>query len=611
MLGCRTNKLIFFVFYLLVTFSVFPLLAWGTPSTLRIVDNGQPAAVILIPEDSSDNLEESAGQLQSHIKKSTGATLPVKRPSMKHSEPVKIWLGQHLYSQRSGVNLDGLDDHGFVISFPEEGNMVLVGPTDWGTKFGVYEFLERFLGIRWLLPGPDGEHIPARSTLDIPVQEIREEPVFISRSFSGLRLRAQSRWAHRNRMVGKIKFHHNLYKLFPPSRYRDTHPEFYPIIDGKRYLPADNQKSDWQPCFSAPGLVEEAIKNICEFFSRYPDQKSYSLGVNDRRGYCECERCSTGQTNYLGRPHLSDPYFKWANAVVEGVLKQYPDKRFGCLAYNSIADPPSEVQVHPHIIPYMTYDRMKWIDKEIEQHGKELTERWAKKATNLGWYDYIYGTPYLVPRVYFRKMAEYYRYGYENGIRAMYAEAYPNWGEGPKLFLAAKLQWNPSLDMNALLEDWYVLAVGSKAAPSLRAYYEHWEHFWTVRVLNSKWFTKRGQYLKFNDPSYLNMLDYDDISKSRELLETVVKDAETDKQKARAGLLLRAFEYYEASAISYLGLVANRRLPGKSRRYYYDVNNRRYELTDEFKKDPVLIHPRHFDDKRWRKLHFAPKMPQE
>jgi hypothetical protein len=250
---------------------------------------------------------------------------------------------------------------------------------------------------------------------------------------------------------------------------------------------------------------------------------------------------------------------------------------------------------------------MKWIDKEIEQHGKELTERWAKKTTNLGWYDYIYGTPYLVPRVYFRKMAEYYKYGYENGIRGMYAEAYPNWGEGPKLFLAAKLLWNPNLDVNELLEDWYVLAVGAKAAPSLREYYEHWELFWTVRVLNSKWLAKGREYLQFYNPEYLDMLDYDDISKSRELLETVVKDAETDKQKARAGILLKAFEYYEASAISYLGLVKGEMQAHKDINYYSAMENKRYDLVEEFEEDPVLIHPVHFENRK--SLMFAPIMP--
>ena len=40
--------------------------------------------------------------------------------------------------------------------------VIIAGPTPYGTEFGVYEFLERYVGVRWLMPGPDGEDVPAR-----------------------------------------------------------------------------------------------------------------------------------------------------------------------------------------------------------------------------------------------------------------------------------------------------------------------------------------------------------------------------------------------------------------------------------------------------------------
>jgi hypothetical protein len=363
---------------------------------------------------------------------------------------------------------------------------------------------------------------------------------------------------------------------------------------------------DWQPCFSAPGLVEEAVKNISVYFSNNPGVISYSLGVNHSFKFCECDKCSTGKTNYAGKEFHSDKYFKWANAVVEGVLEQYPDKWFGCLSTYSVEAPPALVQVHPRIIPYMTGDRMVWIDDELEYQGKELTKQWERKTSQLGWYDYIYGSPYLVPRIYFRQLAEYYKYGYENGVQTMQAEAYPNWGEGPKLYLASKLLWNPYLDVDALLEDWYVAAVGSTAAPLLKAFYEHWEHFWTVRIMNSNWFHtyKRSLYLKYKCPDYLDIANYEDITKSREWLEAVVQAAETDKQKARARLLLKAFEYYEASVISYLGLIKGDLLPGKSIAYYNAMHSKRYELLNNFEEDSVLVHPIRFDSLNLELLQF-------
>ena len=90
--------------------------------------------------------------------------------------------------------------------------------------------------------------------------------------------------------------------------------------------------------------------NINAYFDAHPDVTSYSLGVNDSSGYCECANCLaqlSGGKNFLSRTDYSNLYYDWANQVIEGVLKKHPDKWFGCLAYSEIAAPPSTVTIHP------------------------------------------------------------------------------------------------------------------------------------------------------------------------------------------------------------------------------------------------------------------------
>ena len=525
--------------------------------SLRIVDAGQPRAVVSVPEQCDRQTREAAELLVRYVCESSGASLPIQEePSAdadNAEQPVTIHIGPGTFAGGLSLGLDSLDDDGFVLRAVDDRNYVIVGPTPWGTEFGVCEFLERCLGVRWLMPGPDGDDVPRHAAIDVPAEEIRQQPVFFSRQFSGLS-GAQVTWARRNRMHARVEFHHNLHRLFPPESYTKTHPDFFPMRNGQRYFPATNDTHGWQPCFTAEGMVEEAVANICRYFDEHPDATSYSLGVVDSSGHCECPNCQakdTGEKNFLGRRDVSDRYYGWCNQVVEGVLKKYPDKHFGCLAYSEVAQAPSRVRVHPRIIPFMTYDRMKWIDPELRRQGEEMTRRWQAMSPTLGWYDYIYGSAYCVPRVWFHEMADYYRFAQEHGVRALYAEAYPNWGEGPKLYVSLKLQWDPQQDVDALLRDWYTRAVGPKAADDLAAYYELWEDFWTRRILQSAWFTQQGQYLRFNDPGYLADVTEEDITRSRQLLEAVLAKAETEKQKARARLLLLAFEYYEASALAY------------------------------------------------------------
>jgi len=520
-------------------------------AAVTIVRDGEPAAAIVLQADPSEQLAEAVAEMQTLIERSTGARLELADAPPEGMAAIHIGPTPAVAAQ--AIDLGDLDGDGFVIEFPDEQTIVVLGPTDWGTEFGVYDFLERYVGVRRLMPGPDGTHVPAHETITIPGEAVRDEPAFFSRKYFGLRLDEQRLWARRNRLHRRIEFHHNLNHLFPPAQDVAPPPEFFPIRNGERYLPPPRSHS-WQPCFTAPGIVETAIERIVAYFDEHPEEQSYSLGGTDGGGHCECDNCRAldpGRKNTINRDHLSDRYFTWCNAVIEGVLEHHPDKWFGCLAYSEIFEPPDRVQIHPRMIPYMTYDRMQWIDPEARAAAEELTRRWAEASPTVGWYDYIYGASYLVPRVYCHVMAEYYRFAHANGVRALTAEAYPNFGEGPKLYVSLKLQWDPYADVDELLDEWYEPAVGPEAAPYVRRYYEHWEDFWTRRILDSGWWAEGRQYLPFNVPTYLEDVSLDEIAQCREWLEAAVAKAQTDDQRARAKLLLRAFEYYEASAIAY------------------------------------------------------------
>ena len=352
-----------------------------------------------------------------------------------------IHVGLTNYAKGLGLALDKFDDDGFVIRVADGGPVVIAARTPWGAEFGICEFLERYVGVRWLMPGPDGDDVPEHKTIVVPAGEVRQEPAFFSRQFSGLS-GPQALWARRNRMHARVSFHHNLQKLIAPEKYSRAHPEFFPIRGGKRYIPPDSNTHGWQPCFSAAGIVEAAVTDICRHFDAHPDDTSYSLGVVDSSGHCECQKCQAQdppEKNFLGRRDCSDRYYDWCNRVVEGVLRKHPDKWFGCLAYSEVAQAPSRVKVHPRIIPYMTYDRMKWADRNCGPRatddrslaGRQSRARLVRLHLRLG---------LLRARVWFHAMGETYRYAHAHGVRAMYAEP-PQLGRGPKLYLSLKLQW--------------------------------------------------------------------------------------------------------------------------------------------------------------------------
>lgn len=580
-------------------------------ASLQLVENGQGCAVVLVEASAGSQVRAAAQKLAQYVHKATGVVFPYmteeewlgEEEEWEDCARIRIGPASGLHPDVSAALLN-LDDDGFVIHTQGE-EVTIVGPTAWGTEFGVDEFLERYVGVRWLMPGPNGEDVPQLSALSVPNNStLRIEPAAISRQLSGLLHPSQTEWARHNRMHARIGFHHNLYKLFPPARYGQSHPEFYPLRNGQPWVPTTN--TGWQPCFTEPATVQEAVYTIIAYFNQNPGATTYSLGMNDSGGFCEAQPGHPhypGTFNSLGYVDMSDIYYGWVNQVAAGVLQAHPDKYFGLLAYREVFDPPS-FPLNARVIPFITDDRMSWGDTGAAADAQLHVQSWQGIASQLGFYDYLYGAPYLLPRVYGAQMADNYRFGEQNGVKAHYAELYPNWGEGPKPWMALKLQWDPSLDEQLLLEEWSERAVGPAAAPDLVQFYAHWEQFWSDRIFNSDWYAAwndsdpRSNYLPFSSAEYLELVGEQEIADSRQLLESAVAKASTPEQQARANLLLQAFEYYEASALSY-----PRPLPGAPANdteaiallaeqfERVPLAQLRMELLDQFASDPVLMHP--------------------
>ena len=570
-----------------------------TTGLVRLVRDGAAIATVVTDANPSEGAARAAQDIVDYVAKSTGATLPTATLPVDSPGPDQTYIYVGVAGPGSDPSipslLPGLDRDGFVIQ-PYLNTVTIVGPSQWGTLNGAHDFLERYLGVRWLMPTDIGEDVPEHPTIVIPRTSVRSAPTFTERMFSPLHedvgtggaYPEQCEWAQRNKLQGlnynaPILFHHNLWSLFPVEEFGTTHPEYYP--NGKP--PKPGVQTGWQPVFTEQGTIDVAIAKIKQYFADNPDADSFSLGVNDGNGFAEADPV--------------DPYYAWVNAVAAGVLADYPGKRFGLLAYEILENPPS-FSLDPSVVPFFTQDRMAWASAAVESSSKAVLDQWLALAAHLGFYDYIYGAPYLLPRVYPHLAADVYAYAAEKGIIAQYAELYPNWGEGPKPWVRAKLQWDVSQDVDALLDEWYERAVGADAAPYLAQYYAHWEEFWTQRAVASPWFVPGTTYQVFTSAGYLDGVTTDEIAQSRQLIDNVVAHAATPAQQARAQALEKAFEYYEASALSYPRPAAPPADEASATAMLQDaVDNvqsqiayaqKRLSLVTEFASDPLLVQQR-------------------
>jgi len=336
----------------------------------------------------------------------TGINVPIisyenyiKDPKRQQKYTNRIWVGrQPEVDKVLGEEIEKLDADGFIIK--GIGNdLYITGKTKYGTHFAPYELLERVAGCRWYMPSPPiwdpkkfkrglGDVIPHLKKVVAPRNiDIVENPSYKSRYYRPVPV-------HSFKLHRRDHFHHNLVNIIPPSKYGKTHPEYFPLINGKRFVPPENRKYDSQPCISNPDVQKLVIDAAKTYFKTNPEESCYSLGMNDSGKYCQCENCQKlsdkfrvpAGTSQTVTKHMRNAYafFRFYNQVAEEIEKDYPDKRLGCLAYAVLSSlPKGAIKLHPKIVPYLTRDSAQLFDKSKLEAVSFLKSQSARGGTDL------------------------------------------------------------------------------------------------------------------------------------------------------------------------------------------------------------------------------------
>ena len=151
---------------------VFAFLLLNCPlrADVALVSDGKALAVIVTPERPTRVVAYAAEELARHVGKACGVRLEVVTENIA-KEGVRIHLGP---CRGSGIEVSKLAPEAFVLRVTESavfiagndgGGDPLDASTSAGTLWGVYEWLDRNLGVRWLWPGELGTHVPKTKTV--------------------------------------------------------------------------------------------------------------------------------------------------------------------------------------------------------------------------------------------------------------------------------------------------------------------------------------------------------------------------------------------------------------------------------------------------------------
>ncbi len=485
-------------------------MAISVKSQLVLVSDGASSYSIIIPQKASVIEKKASEVLQSYLKQISGAELPILTDKEKRSKQ-EICIGKT--NRGSGSEL--LGDDGFIIKTAET-RLLIYGGQGKGSLYGVYHFLEEYLGCRKFTA--QLKYVPKKTSLTIPAISDRQNPLLTYREvYYPDQYDEEYRDWHKLHIL-EDKFGlwgHSYYKLVPPSQYFTSHPEYYALVNGER--------SDSQLCLSNPEVLNIAAQNLGRLIKDQPDKMTWSVSQNDGFGYCTCSDCEAIDKKY-GGPQGS--VINFANKIAA----KFPDKTISTLAYLYSAHPPVGLKPAGNVsvmVSSISMDRAKPISTNPRAAAFRSDLRgWSAITKSVMVWDYVvqytnYQSPF--PNLpYLQANMKYFADNKVKGIFVQGTEGSRGEFSALKTYLLAKASWTPGADLKDHFDD-FMSAYYGEAGLHIKRYLDEL----SAAVVNS------GRVLDiYGDPirEWNTWLSPAQIEKYSDILDEATKKAEKNPE---------------------------------------------------------------------------------
>jgi hypothetical protein len=517
---------------------------------LTLIQDGTPVSVIVLGDNPVPSQRVAAEDLQYHLKRMTGAVIPiVAEKDLGDTNVPLILVGQSELLRSKGIDTSQLQRETFIVKTlenalvlaGEDGAMVDPFGIDYsnsrvrtGTLFAVSDFLHDQLGVRWLWPGPSGEAIPKRKTVEVGALDVQETPKLFQRHYRhSFRARSASRrgrglplgienesdlynqmmqeenlWLKRMKMGYSTRFGYGHAFTQWYEKYIDTVPEVFAMQkDGHRGIPNPDYRKDFvKMCPSSDKLVEMLIEQFLEARKDNPDHRFLNACENDGNGgFCQCPAClaldvklndaTQAQLQDLGwsgadidqvfgekddgLPYsLSNRYFHFYNKLARRLAEVAPDAMVVAYAYDRYKFAPIDLKTEPNILVGLIAFNMYPATDEETKLQRDNFWAWKKAGAKNMFFrpnSFAFSPAIGIPWNDVSQMAGDLKLLLDNGIVATDWDSLNGyWATAAQTYyVLTRLHWDTTADPEALRQE-FNLAFGP-AAEHVGAYFDHWE----------------------------------------------------------------------------------------------------------------------------------------
>lgn len=508
-----------------------------------LFSKGKTSYGIVLSNNASVTEQTAAKELQDYLQQISGASFSISStPGRKN-----IYVGyEKEYDVYRGTKPFNDDSDGFTIKKIGH-DIVIYGGRKRGTMYGVFRFLQEYLGVQWYTP--DFTKIPERMTFRLGEIELSETPLiryrytdfFCAQDIPWMAHNYMNSRSHKSKnkygIITSFWGTHSMGKLLPASKYFESHPEYFAYRNSHRV----EKKS--QLCLSNPDVLKIITEEILNVIKKQPDSDIFDVSQLDNDNFCTCKKCVALEQKYGGHSGLM---IWFVNQVAREVKKKYPEKYIGTFAYHYTRPAPSNIKPDDNVVVRVCATKccyshpLSEVCNDANAAFMKDLEDWCKLTDNVYIWDYVvnYGN-YMAPFPNIQVLGPNMNTFAEHHVIGVFEEAQRgsmgNAFEELKSWMVGQLMWNPNQDGDKLvsmfIQDYY-----GKAANEIWNYY----HLCQSLVDKETHITVRTDVLK--DP-YTD----DFTSEAYKILNKALVHAENETVKERVRKVMMQVEALECA----------------------------------------------------------------
>lgn len=537
--------------YLLCLFMTCFLFSNQVKAQFSIDKENQNNVCILLGENPTVSAAFAARELQYHLQKSVGIQLPVYKGELPKGKQA-IYVGESNFTRSLEIHTNEFEDQEYLIQINKTfiilagkdeavsnakqllGNTTLIQAEEiaavfdygkangeseseeivmpskfelQGTCYAVYDFLEKFVGVRWFGPHPNNVVIPKIETLELVPAELKRTMAIKYREGTGISgtmnkelffhptKEMETLYGRRLRTGGeKWACNHSFTSFMDRYFTKDVeesklHEEFRP-----EYFAKNTTAGERQLCYTNKELIAQVAQDACDYFDGIPLKGRqvalgdyFALVPHDNSNWCTCENCqellikdkNNKRGEHFSSGAASTYLFNFVNEVAKLVHEEHPEKKIATLAYWLYAYLPSDFQLESNVSVAPCLQPRNYFAPKIKENDLTLYKQWIEESKESNRPIYLWN--YLCfptergdilgfnvfPGFGSHMLAEQIKMYANDGVRGVFLCGV---GEQLDYYIAMKLYDDPAQNIEDLLNDFFTSYFGNAALPMKKFY---------------------------------------------------------------------------------------------------------------------------------------------